>query len=150
MSGTVSRFTFIDMVSDDELIRTGKAVCDDLDSGMTLTELGLEWTAEVGVGSEESSDIGWLFGAAIPAYCPEHKSDFEEFASTDFSIEPPPDDEPESIDPGDFIVRLNILEDQEECPLMTVKPEVSESVTVYHSDYTLTYEVHGVGWPNHL
>lgn len=63
---------FLD-VPDSVLVETGHAVCDAFDRGATFTDV-LVIIASDPIMSARAYEVGYLTGAAIVAFCPEHTS----------------------------------------------------------------------------
>ena len=61
------------LIPDDQLmINLGKAVCSDLDKGTSFNAIGLS-LASSSDGMYSLKEIGYIMGASVPAFCPEHR-----------------------------------------------------------------------------
>lgn len=64
----------ITVLDDGDMVALGKAVCSDLDRGLDFTSIGIDVMRSSG-GLYSLPDVGFIMGAAVSAYCPEHKGD---------------------------------------------------------------------------
>lgn|GEM_PF-6103918 len=53
-------------------IKFGKAVCAELDGGRSFLAIGVD-SAKAGAGVFTPTQVTYIMGAAIPAFCPEHR-----------------------------------------------------------------------------
>lgn len=61
------------LIPDDQLmINLGNAVCSDLDKGTSFNAIGLS-LASASDGMYSLDEIGYIMGASVPAFCPEHR-----------------------------------------------------------------------------
>lgn len=62
----------IDVMDDDLMINVGRSVCGDLDKGTSFIRVGAAM-ASAADGVYSTQEVGYIMGAAIPAFCPEHR-----------------------------------------------------------------------------
>lgn len=60
--------------SEANAISAGRAICGELDRGLTFYEVGFAMMTHGGYGA---GDSGYIVGAAITAYCPQHSDQLE-------------------------------------------------------------------------
>jgi hypothetical protein len=70
-------------LTDDDVVTTGRAICADLDAGVSLMSIALDAAVQF-QGNQHATieKFGTVMGVSIPAFCPNHLDELEQFNAT--------------------------------------------------------------------